>query len=94
MADRDLIRSRRWGAAASLGFGIGTSTTLTVNYLHQHDNRIPDYGIIILQPPGSLVAKPASEYGTPRSNYLGMVSDIDRGTVNVVTAKFSHAAGP
>ena len=89
--DRDLVRSRRWGAAASLAFGLNRPTSFTLNYLHQHDNRIPDYGIIILQPPGSLLAKPASEYGVPRSNFLGMVTDRDISNANVVTAKFSHS---
>ena len=92
--DRDEVRSRRWGAAASLGFGLDQPTTLLLNYFHQHDNRIPDYGIIILQPPGSLYARPASEFGAPRSNFLGLVTDIDRSNANIFTARFSHVAGP
>ncbi len=89
--DRDVVRSKRWGAAASLGFGLGSATSLILDYLHQHDDRIPDYGIIILQPPGSLIAKPASEYGAPRSNFLGLVSDFDRSDANIFTAELSHA---
>ena len=89
--DRDVVKSSRWGAAASLAFGLRTNTTFTLNYLYQHDNRIPDYGIIILQPPGSLIAMPASEYETPRHNFLGMITDKDVTNANIVTAKFSHA---
>ncbi|MDR3508620.1 MAG: TonB-dependent receptor [Caulobacteraceae bacterium] len=90
--DRDVVKSQRWGAAASLAFGLGAPTSFTLNYLHQHDDRIPDYGVIILQPPGSLIAKPATEYGVPRSNFLGLSSDRDRGNADILTARFSHTA--
>jgi catecholate siderophore receptor len=51
VVDRDLIFSRRWGAAATIATGIGTDTTLSVSYLHQHNHYRPDYGIVIVQPP-------------------------------------------
>ncbi|HTK33835.1 MAG TPA: TonB-dependent receptor [Caulobacteraceae bacterium] len=92
VADRDIVNSKRWGAAASLALGIGTPTQFTLNFLHQHDDRIPDYGIIILQPPGSLIAMPASEYGVPRSNFLGLFTDKDVSNANILTAKFLHKA--
>jgi catecholate siderophore receptor len=92
VVDRDIVNSKRWGAAASLALGVGTPTQFTLNYLHQHDNRIPDYGVIILQPPGSLIALPASEYGVPRSNYLGLLTDKDVSDANILTAKFAHKA--
>ena len=92
--DRDVVHSKRWGVAASLVLGIDGPTRFSFNYLHQHDDRVPDYGIIILQPPGQLIAKPASEYGVDRSNFLGLVSDIDRTNVNLFTARLIHEAGP
>ncbi len=93
--DRDVVRSRRWGVAASLAWGIGTDTTVVANYLHQHDDRIPDYGIVIVQPPGSLVAMPASEYGVgvDRSNFLGFSADADRTTADIFTLRAQHDAG-
>lgn len=88
VVDRDLVGSDRWGAALAVGFGIDTDTSLELNYLHQHDNRIPDYGITIVQKPGQLIALPASEYGVPRSNFLGFDTDEDRTTADVLTARF------
>ena len=92
VVDRDLIKSKRWGAAASVGFGLGTDTSLTLTYLHQHDNRRPDYGIIIVQKPGDIIAKPATEYGVgvDRSNFLGFRDDVDRTNADVLTARLTH----
>lgn len=90
--DRDEVRSRRWGVAASVGAGLGTDLSLILNVLHQHDDRIPDYGITIVQPPGQLVAMPASEYfvGVERSSYLGFSTDRDRTTADVFTARLAY----
>jgi catecholate siderophore receptor len=94
VVDRDRIKSERWGAAASIGFGLGTDTSLTVSYLHQHDRRVPDYGIIIVQPPGQIAALPASEYGVgvERSSYLGFNGDIDETDADILTVRLSHKA--
>jgi catecholate siderophore receptor len=94
VVDRDRIESRRWGAAATIGFGLGTDTSLTLSYLHQHDKRTPDYGIIIVQPPGQITALPASEYGVgvERSSYLGFNGDTDETDADIVTVRLSHKA--
>ncbi len=42
VVDRDKIYSDRWGAAATVGFSLGTDTTLTISALHQHDHQRPD----------------------------------------------------
>jgi len=92
VVDRDLIKSDRWGVAVSGGIGLGTDTSVVLNYLHQDDRRRPDYGIIIVQPPGSLIAKPASEYdvGVERSSYLGFKNDVDRTKADIFTLEFAH----
>jgi catecholate siderophore receptor len=92
--DRDLIKSDRWGAALSLGFGLGTDTTLTASLLHQYDRRRPDYGVIIVQRPGEVVARPATEYGVgvERSSFLGFRNDRDRSTADILTVRVSHKA--
>ncbi len=94
VVDRDLIKSRRRGAAGTIGFGIGTDTQVTLSYLHQHDRRRPDYGIIIVQRPGEVIARPASEYdvGVERSSFLGFRNDTDRTDADIVTARISHRA--
>ncbi len=96
VVDRDSINSKRWGAALSVGFGLGTDTTLTASYLHQHDNRRPDYGITIVQRPGDIIALPATEYGVgvERSSFLGFNNDVDRTDADILTVRVSHKAAP
>ncbi|MBS0334834.1 MAG: TonB-dependent receptor [Proteobacteria bacterium] len=92
VVDRDLIYSDRWGAALSGGWGLGTDTSVNVTYLHQHDHQRPDYGVIIVQPPGQVVALPATEYdvGVGRSNFLGYRNDVDRSDTDMLTVRFAH----
>lgn len=92
VVDRDEIYSKRWGAAVTVGFGLGTDTKLTLSALHQHDSQRPDYGVIIVQPPGSIVALPVTEYnvGVERSSFLGYSNDIDRSDTDMLTVRFSH----
>jgi catecholate siderophore receptor len=80
VADRDFVDNRRWGVAPSLAFGIGGSTTLTLNYLHQEQNDIPDYGI-----PFAF----GSPVPVPRDTYYGLpADDRTRARVDIGTAKF------
>ncbi len=92
VVDRDSIYSHRWGAAATLAFGLGTDTQFSVGYLHQSDRRRPDYGIIIVQRPGEIVARPATEYGVgvDRSNFLGFSADRDRTEADILTVRLTH----
>jgi catecholate siderophore receptor len=94
VVDRDLIYSKRWGAALTAGFGLGTDTTVVASYLHQHDHRRPDYGIVVVQRPGELTAKPASEYdvGVERSSFLGFRNDVDSTDADILTVRVSHQA--
>jgi catecholate siderophore receptor len=66
VADRDFVENRRWGVAPSLAFGIGGPTTFTLNYFHQQQNDIPDYGI-----PFAF----GSPVPVPRNTYYGLPSD-------------------
>jgi catecholate siderophore receptor len=94
VVDRDVVKSKRWGFAPSIGFGLGTDTQLTVDYLHQHYDNIPDYGIPVSVNPVTRIAVPVTESGIPRSNFLGYNTDKDRGNVDIVTARLSHQATP
>jgi catecholate siderophore receptor len=91
---RDLVYSHRWGLAAAVGFGLGTRTSFTINYLHQQDTRLPDYGIVIGQPTGSLVALPLSEYGLKSSTFTGYNTDLDKTQADIVTARFKSEVRP
>jgi catecholate siderophore receptor len=92
VVDRDLIETRRWGAAATLATGLGTDATASLSYLHQHSKGRPDYGIIIVQRPGDLVARPATEYGVgvERSTFTGYRDDVDRNDADILTVRLSH----
>ncbi|HEY4263696.1 MAG TPA: TonB-dependent receptor [Micropepsaceae bacterium] len=94
VVDRDQVYSHRWGADASVAFGLGTDTKLILNYLHQDDNRIPDYGIPVAQTPGVLVMTPASDNGVPRNSFLGYDTDRDETHADVFTERLSHKATP
>ena len=92
VVDRDDIYSRRWGAALTVATGIGTDTQVSASYLHQHAKGRPDYGIIIVQRPGDIVAKPATEYdvGVERSSFLGFLNDLDKSDADLLTVRVTH----
>ncbi|MHB1205214.1 MAG: TonB-dependent receptor [Rhodospirillaceae bacterium] len=90
VVDRDHVFSHRWGIAPSVGFGIDTDTVFTASLIHQHSNNRQDYGIPVAQPVGSIFAVPASEFGVPRTTFMGYRTDQDNNDADIVTAKFSH----
>ncbi len=81
VAERDLVRNRRWGVAPAVSVGIGGPDTLTVEYLHQEQNDTPDVGIPFINGLPAAVA---------RSSDYGLASDRFRAVVNVSTAHYSH----
>lgn len=42
---RDVESFHRWGFAPAITFGIGSPTSLTLAFVHQHDNNTPVYGV-------------------------------------------------
>jgi len=91
-ADRDHLYSERFGFLGSLGFGLGTDTKLTVNYFHQDGERLPDFGVPIVDPDGaagSIKGKPVTEFGVPRTNFYGKETDKDDYSVDMVTARLT-----
>ena len=85
----DLLESKRWGIAPSVGFGLGTDTTFTLAYLHQQDDRMPDYGVPFATPTGGQ-GQPVTEFGIDRSNFYGFDADYDRTYADVITARFKQ----
>lgn len=81
VADRNTGKQRRWGLAPSLALGLGTPTRLTVSYLHQEANDIPDYGI-----PWYFGRRAPVDF----SNYYGFDSDYLKTNVNLLTVKLEH----
>lgn len=96
IADRDNVEANRYGIMADLGFGLGTDQTLHVNYLYQHGDRTPDYGVPIVTPGFADVArfgslgKPVTEFGVPRETFYGKVTDQDVTDVNMLTINFKR----
>jgi catecholate siderophore receptor len=78
VADRDFVKNERWGLAPSFTLGLGEPTQLTLEYLHQQQNDIPDYGIPFA------FGKPVP---VPRETYYGLPEDdrtqarVDVGTM-------------
>src|SRR3546814_1522899 len=42
---RDVDTYKRWGVAPSVSIGMAGPTKLTLQYLHQEDDNIPQYGV-------------------------------------------------
>jgi len=63
---RDVAEQSRYGFAPSLALGLGTPTRLSIAYLHEFSDDIPDYGLPYL---GSQVVS------VPRQNFYGFKSD-------------------
>lgn len=91
--DRDHVYSDRWGFLGSLGFGLGTDETLTLNYIHQDGERRPDMGIPIANNAArsgtGWVGVPVTEEGASRKNYYGKETDLDDHSVDMITARYS-----
>lgn len=82
IAERDVVLNRRSGIAPSIAFGIDTPTRFTVNFLHQEENNIPDYGIPFID------GAPAQ---INRRNYYGLANyDHTTTDVNILTARLEH----
>jgi catecholate siderophore receptor len=82
IAGRDVAKYRRFGVAPSVSFGLNTDTRLTLSYLHQQEDDIPDYGL------PWLFGSPAP---VPRSNFYGFAkSDYLRTNVDIGTVRLEH----
>ena len=88
IVDRDRLFNDRWGVLGSVGLGLGTDTTLTLNYMHQDGRRLPDMGQAIITPTGQ-IGRPISEFGVARSNFYGKSTDLDDTSVDMFTARFN-----
>jgi len=85
---RDVEKNERWGFAPSVTIGIEEPTSLTLQYMHQHDNNIPQYGVPYYKTatnPGGILP------GADRSDYFGFRNvDKQEIVVDQATAIASH----
>lgn len=86
VAGRDYEKFERWGIAPSLALGLGTDTTVTLSYLHQADDNIPQYGVPFYN------GRPLA--GVDSSNYYGY-HNVDRQEIDTdsFTAIIDHRFG-
>ena len=85
VAGRDVTTTRRFGVAPSISFGLDTHTRVTLSYLHEGENDIPDYGLPYFG--DTHAAVPVNTYyGIAAANYL-------RTTPDIVTARVEHDFG-
>ena len=84
---RDHEYFQRWGFAPSLAIGLGSDTRLSVSYLHQNDDNLPQYGVpyaLNTYNDGPLPGIDPSDYFGYR-NVSAQTSDVD-----MLTAEFAH----
>jgi catecholate siderophore receptor len=77
---RPFADTRRWGVAPSIAFGIDKPTTFTLNYLHQSEDNIPDFGIPFINGEPAHVSHNAF-YGLPSDDRVKSTVDVVTGTV-------------
>lgn len=81
VAGRDVAENSRYGVAPSITFGLGTPTRLTLSYLHQSEDDVPDYG----HP--WLFDHPAP---VDRDNFYGFKSDYLKTAADIGTVRLEH----
>lgn len=84
---RDVENYERWGVAPSATIGIDGPTSLTLQYVHQEDTNIPQYGVPYYKNQVYSGALP----GIDRSDYFGYRNiDTQEITVDQATITASH----
>ncbi|MGH8182682.1 MAG: catecholate siderophore receptor Fiu [Rhodanobacteraceae bacterium] len=89
------VQNNRWGIAPSLAFGLGTPTTVYVDYLHVTQDNVPDGGVPTVGLPGYTSPDPTRPFlsGAPAvnpSNFYGTDSDYDRVKADMFTVIVHH----
>ncbi|XAO71329.1 MAG: hypothetical protein AAYR33_10320 [Acetobacteraceae bacterium] len=87
VADRDNIRTDRYGVAADLGLGLGTKTTYHLNYQWLGNRGMSDQGVGMLQV-GRLY-HPATEYGLDRNTSYARDFNRDDSNIHMVMSQLS-----
>jgi catecholate siderophore receptor len=84
---RDVENYKRWGVAPSLTIGIEGPTKLTLQYLHQQDKNIPQYGVPYYK--NAFFNGPLPDVDD--SDYFGNRNvDIQKTNVDQLTGIFEH----
>jgi len=92
---RDNVKNDRWGIAPSLAFGLGTPTTVYLDFLHITQNNIPDGGVLTIGLPGYSSPDPARPFlseapAVDPSNFYGTAADHDHVKSDMATLIVHH----
>lgn len=89
---RDDVQNRRWGAAPSVIFGLGTPTRYSVSYFYLQQDNTSDYGIPWVPVTNTaLVAYRDSPAPVPRETFYGFLDrDKEKLRSDLVTFRFEH----
>ena len=96
VSEREVVETKRWGIAPSFAMALGDATTLTLSYLYQEEDNVPDYGLPwvaitqngVTYPTGAFDATPPVE----QSNFYGLRDyDFEDLDTQVATATFEHS---
>ena len=88
VAGRDVEKFERWGIAPSLALGLGTDTVLTLNYIHQEDDNVPQYGVPFIDGRPVPGVDPSTYYGYRNIDRQEIETD---GLTAILTHRFSDA---
>lgn len=89
---REDVQNRRWGAAPSVMFGLGSATRFSAGYFYIEQDNTSDYGIPWVTATNNALAeyrdRPAP---VPRSTFYGFLDrDKERLRSDLVTGRFEH----
>jgi catecholate siderophore receptor len=100
---RDYVNTRRWGIAPSIAAKLSDNDKLTLSYIYQGEDGVPDYGFTYLPQPayskttGKLTNLGYYGNGAPtpplpisRDTFLGLPSDTEQTETHILTAKLEH----
>lgn len=83
VAGRDEVQNITRGFAPTVTLGLGLPTEVTLSYLHQENDNLPDFGVPLLNG-----QKPA---GVDWSNYYGLKKyDYEESKTDIATARVRH----
>lgn len=93
--ERDVVKNERWGIAPSLSLGLGAASRLTMSYLYQEEDNVPDYGLPWVEITQNGVTYPTGAYNAnppvDQSNFYGLKDyDFEDLETHVATVKFEH----
>lgn len=89
---RSVVQNRRWGAAPSIIFGLGSATRFAASYFYIEQDNTSDYGIPWVPATNTALTafrdRPAP---VPRSTFYGFIDrDKERLRSDLVTGRFEH----